>query len=262
MRFRLHLQPLSPQPELMWNYHYPLSAWLYGVIAKADESYARFLHENGYKTDNNKTFKHFTFSDLRARIQVQNNGFRILSPMVQWTVSFYVDKAAESFIIGLFKDQEIRLFNKQYDTTFVIQQVESLPGPVFGESIRLKAASAMVVAEKVNLVDQYLEPTHPEFEKLLTGGLKDKYLSLAGAEGKMINPDIASHSIGFRLLDVSKVKPRKVTVKEDKKEATEIKGYRDFEFELTGPKEVLEVGYYGGFGRYSSSGFGFCELVV
>jgi CRISPR-associated endoribonuclease Cas6 len=68
MRFKLYLRTTSSRPRIMWNYHYPLSFWLYGIIAKADENYADFLHNKGYELSNRKRFKHFTFSDLRCKI--------------------------------------------------------------------------------------------------------------------------------------------------------------------------------------------------
>ncbi len=47
------------------NYQYPLSAWIYKVLARGDRGFAEFLHEQGYKMENQKTFKLFTFSNLR-----------------------------------------------------------------------------------------------------------------------------------------------------------------------------------------------------
>lgn len=260
MRLLLHLKPLSQQPELMWNYHYPLSSWLYSVISRADEKYAAFLHDKGYRVDSGKVFKHFTFSDLRAKINFRKGepGFRVMSPMVQWMVSFYVDKAAESFIIGLFQDQKIRLFNKIYDTTLAVERVEVLPEPDFQVATRFKAVSAMVIAEKVDGKDQYLAPDDPGFGFYLLSGLKDKYRSIF--QENEIESGLADADITFKLIDASKAKSRKITIKEDKREATQVKGYRDFEFELTGPKEILEVGFYGGFGKECAQGFGFCEV--
>ena len=78
MRFKLHLRPISSRPRIMWNYHYPLSAWLYSKITSADESYSTFLHDTGYKLNNRKSFKHFTFSDLRCKIgKSDTKGFEV-----------------------------------------------------------------------------------------------------------------------------------------------------------------------------------------
>ncbi|MEA5256861.1 CRISPR-associated endoribonuclease Cas6 [Arcicella aquatica] len=262
MRFTLHLAPQTKYPKLMWNYAYPLSAWLYGVIANADSDYASFLHNTGYHTPSGKSFKHFTFSDFRFKMgKMFSDGFEIASPTVQWTVSFLIDKTAESFIIGLFQDQRIRLFNRDYDTTFIVERVETLPELIFSSQTKLVASSAMVVAEKVNGKDQYLEPTHEHFGKYLLDGLIDKYISVLQERGEAINPAFNDTNLAFKLLDSSKMKSRKVTIKEGKDSATEIRGFRNFQFELTAPSEIIKVGLFGGLGKHSAAGFGYCEVV-
>lgn len=262
MRFKLYLRPTSARPRIMWNYHYPLSSWLYGIIAKADESYSEFLHDKGYDLPNGKRFKHFTFSDLRCKIGKPDAiGFEVISPLIEWTVSFYIDKAAESFIVGLFQDQEIQIFDKFHDASFMVERVETLPEAVITPTTRLKATSAMVVAEKLNDIDQYLEPTDERFGKYLIDGLKDKFLSAMIERGEKINPDFQHQEILFKLTEGSNIKSRKVTIKDGKTSATEVRGFRNFEFELTAPEEIIKVGLYGGFGKVASQGFGFCEVV-
>ncbi|MFC0181944.1 CRISPR-associated endoribonuclease Cas6 [Pseudarcicella hirudinis] len=262
MRIKLHLKPLTPNPQVMWNYHYPLASWLYRIIAKADADYATFLHGKGYVASNGKSFKHFTFSDLHFKMGKKlTNGFEIASPNVQWTVSFLIDKTAENFIIGLFRDQEIRLFNQEFDATFIIERVETFSEPIISSSTQLWASSAMVVAEKVNGNYQYLEPTDKLFEKYLIDGLIDKYISMKLERGESIDSTLNDQHIAFKLLDTSKMKSRKVTIKEGGGAATEIKGYRNFSFELTAPPEIIKVGLYGGLGKYGATGFGYCEVV-
>jgi CRISPR-associated endoribonuclease Cas6 len=250
------------RPRIMWNYHYVLSSYLYKSIANSDSDYATFLHNTGYELNNRKRFKHFTFSDLRCKIGKSDAiGFEVISPTIEWTVSFYIDKAAESFIVGLFQDQQIHLFDKKFDASFMIERVETLPEPEILPTTKFRATSAMVVAEKVNDVDQYLEPTDERFSKYLVEGLKDKFLSVMFERGERINPDFQHQEIGFKLTESSNIKSRKVTIKEGKLSATEVRGFRNFEFELTAPTEIIKVGFYGGIGKEGSQGFGFCEVV-
>lgn len=259
MRFKLTLKPRANNPWLMWNYHYPLASWLYGILAKADKPYATFLHQKGYASQNTKTFKHFNFSDLVLKIGKQNeNGFEVTSPSISWTVSFVIDRAAENFIVGLFQSQEIRLFNRDFDTTFLVERIETL-GPIeITETVCLRASSAMVIAEKVQGIDKYLEPSNPKFAHYLCQGLVDKYMSILLENGQetAIKPNI-----DFKLIDDSKMKSRKITIKEGKDAATQIRGFRNFVFELTAPIEVLNVAIYGGLGKHCAEGFGFCEVV-
>ncbi len=48
MELRLTLKCLDTTPVLPINYQYELSAWIYGVLRKADAAYATFLHHRGY----------------------------------------------------------------------------------------------------------------------------------------------------------------------------------------------------------------------
>ena len=38
-------------------------------------------------------------------------------------------------------------------------------------------------------------------------------------------------------------------------------GYHQFDFEITAPIKLLEIGYYAGFGTKNASGFGFCDVI-
>ncbi|MFN3849577.1 MAG: CRISPR-associated endoribonuclease Cas6 [Spirosomataceae bacterium] len=262
MRFKIRLRPLEHTPWLMWNYQYPLSAGLYDIISKADNDYATFLHDTGYQLNSRKTFKHFTFSDLRLKIgKSDKNGFQIISPTVEWTVSFYIDRIAESFIIGLFQDQKLRLFDARFSVTFVVEQIETLAPIAFGDTIRFNAKSSMVIAEKQDGLDQYLAPTDVRFGHYLVGGLIDKYLSTQLDRGIILDPTISNVPIDFRLIDAEKAKSRKLTIKAGKSSGTEVRGFRDFVFELKAPREVLEVAYYSGIGKFCSNGCGFCEVT-
>jgi CRISPR-associated endoribonuclease Cas6 len=221
------------------------------------------LHNKGYQTSNGqKNFKHFTFSDLRCKIAKPDDlGFEIASQSIEWTVSFFIDRTAESFIIGLFQDQTIRFFDKNFDTSFFIERIETMPEATILPQTKFRATSAMVVAEKQNGMDQYLEPTDERFGKYLVNGLIDKYLTVQLERGEGLDPAIHHEEISFKLLGNSQMKSRKITIKDGKSSATEIKGYRNFEFELTAPKAVIEVGLLGGLGRHCAEGFGFCEVV-
>ncbi len=58
MRFKLILKPVRDRQSLLFNYQYPLQAWMYKILDT-------FLHAKGYTVpDNGKSFKHFTFSWL------------------------------------------------------------------------------------------------------------------------------------------------------------------------------------------------------
>ncbi len=270
MRFQLYLRPLRDQQSLLFNYQYPLQSWLYGLLHRADENYADFLHQTGYAVANgNKTFKHFTFSALQIprteKVKPGDTALVLRCAMISLVVSFYVDEAAEKFIGGLFQDQRLSLFNQQHQADFVVERVETLPDRIEGKGthpLHLQTLSPLIVSEKENGLDQYLAPTDEPFARLLALNLVDKYRSIFPDKLPEMDAHLAERLVKFKLVsDPSKIKTRKMKVKENKGAETKVVGYHNFQFELTAPVEMLEVGYFGGLGRYNAMGCGCVEVV-
>lgn len=78
-------------------------------------------------------------------------------------ISFYVDKAAENFIVGLFQQQQLSIYNRECRADFVVERVETAPLPAMQSSMMFSTLSPMVVAQKVGDLDQYLTPTDADF---------------------------------------------------------------------------------------------------
>ncbi|WP_077920486.1 hypothetical protein [Spirosoma sp. 209] len=151
MQFRLTLRPTQRQTLVPFNYAYRLSAFIYAVLAEADQQYAHFLHEQGYVYSTTRRFKLFTFSDLimpNARLDVRAGGMWVNSPHIEWIVSFYVDKAAQDFIMGLFQDQRCVIATPKHRTEFIIERVEAVPVEITSDTVRLRTLSPVVIAEK------------------------------------------------------------------------------------------------------------------
>lgn len=271
MRFKLILKPAKDRQQLLFNYQYPLQAWIYKLLDSADSAYAAFLHEKGYKTsEKNKFFKHFTFSSLIIpRIEKPRPGdsyMVIRSGEIVLIISFYVDQAAESFIVGLFQNQKLSLYNKEYQADFVVERVETIQVEIpegAMPTVHLKTLSPMVIAEKIDSMDQYLPPDHEKFAQFLIQNIIDKYLSVEGTTGLIMDASAWQQLVKFRLLPDQKIKQRKMLVKEGKEgKQTKVVGYHNFEFELTAPRKMLEVAIASGIGKYSSTlGCGCCEVV-
>jgi CRISPR-associated endoribonuclease Cas6 len=268
MRFKLYLKPQRDQQRLLFNYQYPLQAWIYRLLHNADADYADFLHGRGYAlTGSRKTFKHFTFSNLQIpkteKVKPGDTYMVIRSESVTLTVSFYVDKAAEDFVVGVFQNQELNIYNRDYRADFVVERVESLPQPAFDNSCVFKTLSPMVVAEKVNGLDQYLSPTDEAFGRFFAVNLVDKYRSLQTEPTIQLDAETAQRLVKFELLsEPERIKKRGVLAKECKdSQQTKVIGYHNFTFRLTAPTELLEVGYWGGFGKHCSMGCGCVEVV-
>ena len=135
MRFKLYLKPVRDRQQLLFNYQYPLQAWIYKLLHNADAEYAGFLHSRGYEiADSRKRFKHFTFSSLQIpkaeKIRPGDTYIPVRLEPLTLTVSFYMDKAAEDFVVGLFQHQQVSLYNREYRADFVVERVETASSPV------------------------------------------------------------------------------------------------------------------------------------
>ncbi|MFN8356381.1 MAG: CRISPR-associated endoribonuclease Cas6 [Spirosomataceae bacterium] len=268
MRFKLILRPLRERQRLLFNYQYPLQAWLYKILSHADEAYAHFLHQQGYGlADGLKTFKHFTFSSLvipkTEPIQKGDDCMVIRSETISLTVSFYVEEAAERFVVGLFQDQRLSIYNPTYQADFIVERVESLPPISIRQSMIFQTISPMVVAEKEARKDNYLAPTDEAFSAFFALNLLDKYRSVYPEQLPQMDAQTASKLIRFSLLSAPEhLKMRGFTIKEGKSTTqTKVIGYLNFKFSVEAPPPIIEVGYYSGFGRYNAMGCGCVEVV-
>ncbi|GAB3882592.1 CRISPR-associated endoribonuclease Cas6 [Spirosoma agri] len=277
MQFKLTLRPTARQTMVPFNYAYRLSAFIYAVLAEADAKYATFLHGQGYEYSSTRRFKLFTFSDLiipNARVDTKAGGLWVTTPHIEWMVSFYVDKAASTFIMGLFQDQRCVIATPKHRANpgraeFIIERVEATPVEIDTNTVTLRTLSPVVIAEKDERgMDQYLHPADTEFGPLLVANLLAKYGSVQAvtAAGAELMDEIDTASVMYQLLpdrgrNAAQPRSRLLTIKEGSREETKIKGYYNFQFELTGPRELLELAVLAGVGRYNSEGFGALGVV-
>jgi len=263
MQFRLTLSCQPGRTLIPFNYAYRLSGFLYGVLANADEQYARFLHQEGYAVSSTRRFKLFTFSDLRIpdfRVDARAGGIWVNSSYVEWTVAFYIDTAAEHFIAGLFQDQQCVIASPTHRAEFMIERVETVPTTITGETVRLRTLSPVVIAEKDERgMDQYLHPADELFGPLLVTNLLGKYQSVGLVSGTGQAAELPE--VNYRLLPDYNPKSRLLTIKEGSRSQTRIRGYFNFDFELSGPPDILELAVLAGVGRYNAEGFG-CVRVL
>lgn len=275
MRFKLHLKPIRDKQKLLFNYQYPLQAWLYKLIFQADESYASFLHNQGYTVpDSHKTFKHFTFSSLQISksnpIRKGDKYIQLGIENITLVISFYIDKAAEGFIIGLFQNQTMSLYNQELQANFMVERVETLENPfdlISKEGVitkSFKTISPMVVARKEGSLDKYLSPKDEGFTEFFALNLIDRFRTLQDTSGLQMDAAFAKNIVKFNLLsDSERIKMRGFTVKEGKLDRqTKVIGYYNFSFAVTAPAQLLEIGYLGGFGKESSMGCGSVDVIA
>jgi len=257
MKFEITIALATHKRVLPINYQYELSSCIYKVLRNADTQYSLFLHEKGYKTSR-KSFKLFAFSNLHiSPFSRFDDRIEIVGNEVSFQISFYMDRAAENFIMGLFKEQKFSVGDKTSQVPFVVKQIQAIALPEFGESIIFRPLSPVVVGKKINNKEQYLSPDDPEFGDFLIHNLIDKYQS----SGQQIPLAWQNAPIHFELLEHSKLKSKLVTIKTGTPQQTKVRGFEGFTFALTAPKELIEVAMLAGIGKENAMGFGYVDVV-
>ncbi len=266
MRFRLLLNVNSNgsrKTQIPINYQYELSSWIYQTINQSDGEFSKWLHNTGH-TRQNRKFKLFTFSQLvPVKYAVEGDRLTLLSEQVALTVSFYLPKAVEHFITGLFRKQKFQLGDRVSSVDFGVSQVEKLSDVDFNNEMTYRAISPVIISAndaENSRHARYLSPVEEKFSELMAGNLVNKYVALA-ENGLTEVRNIDEYINGAIRMEL-KGQPRQklVKIKAGTTEQVFLKGYL-FEFRFTAPVELMRIGYYGGFGEKNSLGFGCCEVV-
>jgi len=247
MRLQLTLEHRN-NSGLPINYQYFISSWIYHTLGRANPEFATWLHEQGYGYGG-KQYKLFTFSQLmpqRYDIDKQQGLFICQQSPTTLILSFHLNEAFQHFVVGLFNDQKFSLGNRDFQVDFSIQSVETLPKPVFTNTTRFHLQKPLCISrdEMGKAQAQYKSPEDSGYPELLFQNLLRKKQAL---ENTTDNPksSISFKDLNFKLL--SEPKSQLLHIKNQK-----IRGYL-FDFEMTAPIELLELGYYGGFGEKNSS---------
>lgn len=244
------------------NYQYPLSAAIYKIIHQADEQYSAFLHNSGYK-HKGKSFKLFSFSDLR--VPFRNSGDRLLinGDPASLTIGFHVDEAATNFIRGLFINQQLDVADKISRTQFTVNEVQLLPDMLASMNgndveVMLQPLSPLVVGRK-NARGNYdfLNPADAEFNYWLIHNWLEKYHAVNGeAETESLKKQISVQV----LTPQHEIRSRLITIKAFTPQQTQIRGFTKFRMKVKAPKQLIELALDAGLGLYNAQGMGFVAL--
>ena len=256
MRFRIRLSRTSWERYLPINYQYELSAAIYKVIDRADSEFSNFLHSQGYLAFG-KRYRLFTFSRLSFegyKIIRESSRIEHYGREAAFEISFFVDKAAEGFIKGLFMAQEISLGDKVSRIEYLVTSIEAVVPPVFREVMSYRCLSPIFIRSKRETGgEDYLHPGDDHYEEILLRNLLSK--SVAYAEAGDTEIGISASLPVLQLKARGKIYKNGVRVKQLTQHESQLIGYM-YEFDLTAPAELQEVGYYAGFGHLGSQGFG------
>lgn len=253
MRIRLKLSLTDRGRNILpINYQYELSSWIYKTINTGDPEFATWLHEKGYM-NRQKQFKLFTFSnlDIPSRSVIKDR-LIIHSENIFLTISLMPNEAAQGFIVGLFRDREFSLGDRQSQVHFQVENIESLPEPEFSGRMTFHSLSPILVSTKKpeERYVRYLSPEDDGYSQLLLANLKSKYSAFAGVQ-------ISDELVYFKCLTTPKRKC--ITIKAGTPEETQMIAY-NYRFQIEANPELLRVGYYCGAGEKNSTGFGCVEI--
>lgn len=267
MRIALKIEPTSTGPHLLpVNYQYPFSAWIYRVISQGDHQFSLFLHEHGYGTGN-KSFKFFTFSMLnffQGKYQIAGDRIVFDKMEAELVISFLVPKAVECFISGLFLNQNFNIGDRHSQVPFMVKAIEVMPEPTFSRKMCFRTLSPLLVSEKVDgcRAARYVHPGEESFGRMLMNNLINKYMAILEADLELPDPkDIGVDALALAAVPLlSTLRKKGIIIKADTPQQTQLIGYL-FDFSITAPPQLTNIGYYAGFGEKNSLGMGCCEVI-
>ncbi len=257
MRFKLNLQSLQSQTLLPFNYQYPLSAAIYKIIQSADAEFAMFLHNTGYG-QGHKSFKLFTFSDIRTPFKKNGDRMQLQSNEAELIVCFYMSNAAENFIKGLFMNQQLEIADSKSKAIFTVAGVESLPHQTQNKTtVLLQPLSPLVVGRKNKRGHyDYRSPEDEDFAECLYYNLIEK-CAAAGIDEAILDKKIWIEVRPFS----HPPQQRLITIKSGTTAETKIRGYTKFRLAISAPEEVLEVALGAGMGLHNAQGMGCVGMI-
>ncbi len=247
MRLLLTLEH-SPNQVLPINYQWLISSWIYRTLEKADAEFSTWLHERGFGFQG-KQYKLFTFSPLQPqRYQIDQKGraFILTQGPTQLLLSFYIDEAMQHFIMGLFKDQRFALQSGRFTANFTVTGIEMLAKPVFAERMRFQLLTPLCIShqEEDKKYADYLSPEDDGYAQLLLQNLLHKQNALHPQLAATHSATDIDFPFDFQLCSTPRSKL--LTIK-----GIQVRGFL-FDFEVAAPAELLELGYYAGFGEKNS----------
>ena len=261
MRLRLRFDVLKKPAIIPISYQYEISSWIYHTLREGNQKYAKWLHEQGYKSGN-RYFKNFTFSGLNiTKFKVIRDRLQIQSDQIELIISFAINPALENFIEGLFQEQCISLGDKLSKVNLRVSFIETLSEPVFKKSMTFRTISPICVSHYTgSKYPIYLNPNNDHYQELLIKNLLAKYNSIRLAmEKDSIVQSIAPVELSFNVVNSKeRVKSKLIKIKANTPQESKVRGFH-FTFTISAPVFLLKIGYQAGFGEKNSLGFGCVE---
>lgn len=265
MRIKICFRLKGNKQVLPLNYQYPMSAWIYKILAKGDAELASVMHQEGYQLENGKTFKLFTFSQLRFpahsyRVIPKTDRMELWARKGWLSIAFQFPQPAEKFVLGLFRNQQVEIGDKISTIGMEVESVELEPNPeITNREVFIRSLSPIVIGENKpgSFHETYLSPLDDHYERLFFRNLLDKHrlISRTDATAEQL---LEANKLTFTCLS-QKPKQKLQVIKAHTPDEVKVRGYL-FEFKLMAPDYLIKVGLNSGFGSMNAMGFGFGEI--
>lgn len=271
MRLKINIRQTKPDQLIPLNYQFSLSSFIYRTIERSDNNYSKWLHDSGLMSGS-KSFKYFTFSKLYIpKTEITElygkKYLKIMCGSMDLIVSMLSNRTVENFIIGMFENQRLKIYDSNVESEFIVNTVEMIPEPDFKNEMMFKTISPVVISRNTvyneKLSQKYLDPADEEYAEYFRKNLEEKYLVLISGE-KSDTPVInimkkENESIVHSFETSGQAKSKLITIKEGTPEETKVRGYF-FTFRIKAEPEIIRLGYEAGFGKHCSLGFGCVEV--
>lgn len=242
-----------PHQKLPINYQYLISSWIYSVLYKSNKEFATWLHTRGYRLDSKK-YKNFCFSMLQPnqyKIHTREKVLELVLGPTELVVSFNLSEGTQHMMEGLFSDNQMELRSGHFKMSGMVSKVNIRPRPTFIEDMNFTTATPICISanQKGQEYADYLHPHDDKYADHFASNLVDKANAFYGYK------EYNTSQVKFTLL------PGRIRSKLWRIKGIDVKGYL-FQFNLQAPAELIELGYYSGFGVQNSSlGMGMCEIT-
>ena len=255
MRFKVILS-VSPDlgSVLPISYQYELAACVNRLMTGNEAAYSQWLHLNQLSHEDNLRQKLYSISNLYIpKIHVEGDRLKILTPRIQFWISFTHEVGTEEYVRECMLGQEVVIGDRLSRVRLQIEKIDPVASVEFSETMEYMALAPMVViGMRPNNSLEFLDPTNDYFARFLVDDLIERYERLSRS------PYTGSREYSFELL--SPPKRKGVLVRPYTPQQQKIIGYM-FKFRLTMDVSLQRFAYDLGMGDKINFGFGYVELI-
>lgn len=242
---RIGVTFFSEKPIVLpWNYLDWLQGIFYRTMERGMPQLAHRVHDEGF-VGSGKRYKLVTFSLLYPeRYRVVSGGLRVEGGL-HWWVSSPLGSVIEAVALGLLGEPEVWLGQHRVQ----VGEVRVMPIPQFTGPVTLVTLSPIFVTtgERTRagrFQKRFLSPGEPDFVRVLNENARRKAEAVWGR--------VPEGELRFEWL--SRPESKLITVNRFR-----VRGWM-MRFRVSGPEELIKIGYEAGFGERNAQGFGMVRV--